>query len=224
MKRWKLLVILAAIVSVGIVAAASFLPRPDFAVRSLPHRDLQEFQNYPIIPLLDKNTFIVSSIGMYFSLAIVGILVLFTVPRRIRRMAEVIPASFPQLLRLILLGLIVTVLVAAAGFFSVLAIGTFPLTILLLAGLFAAGLLGMVTTAYVFGRALTGRAGWRNLSPALSFLLGWLILFAPTRIPLAGGLLFLAYACLGLGVTVGSKFGSGEHWNLNSLMEEEKDE
>ncbi len=224
MRRWKWLVILSAILAIGVITAAFFLPRPGFSFRSLPHRDAQEFQNYPLSPFFEKNTFIISTIGIFFSLALGGILILFLFPTRVRAMSTQVPRSISPLLRLTALGLISTILVIAAAFFSVLAIGTFPLAIILFVGIFTAGLFGLVVCSYVFGKALVRRAGWHRLSPVVSFLLGWLVLFAPTRIPLVGGLLFLLYIWLGLGLAVDTKLGSMEPWNLNSLMEADKHE
>lgn len=224
MNCWRWFVILACAISLGIIIATGFFPSSGFEFHSLMAGNTQEMPRGPFITVLDQNQKVISSISIFFSLAIIGILILFAVPKHIRQMTRWMPASFSPLLRLFLLGILGAVLGMAASFFSVLARITFPLAIILFAILFAASLMGMVAVAYAFGRGLINRAGWRGVSPVVPYLAGLLILYGPTCIPWLGPVLWLVFACLGLGAVMISKFGSGQSWNLNSLMEEEKDE
>jgi hypothetical protein len=224
MTRWKWFLIGLGILAAAIVVASSFIPWTNVGQFSSVRQNFLAMRANQGIPVLDEHFQAVSSFSILFSLAIFGILILFAIPQRIRTQVDQLPSSFLRLLRLMVLGLLVGLLVLAAGLISVVALGTFPLAIILSFILMVAGLMGFITLAFAFGRALIKRAGWPRPSPITSYLLGLLILFACTRLPYVGPLLFLVLASLGVGATIGSNFGSGQNWNLNPLIEEEKNE
>ena len=219
MKFWKWTIILSVIVSVGILVGASFLSARLVSRFSIP-LGFDNGQVQPDHPFLGRYGTFVSSFGMLFTLFISGILVLYIIPVRVRRVADSFSVRLSHLLRLTLLGFLTEILVVAVGIGSALMIGTFPLTILLVGAAFIIGLVGFVSLAYAVGHGMLRRAQWQNNSPVYSLLLGLLILLALFPIPVLGGVLFLAFTSLGLGATIVSHFGSGEPWNLNLLTEE----
>jgi hypothetical protein len=222
MTRWKVLLIVLVILAAAIVVASSFIPWPDVGQFSTMRQHILAMRASQGIPAIDEQFKAVSSFSVLFSLAIVGILILFAIPQRIRRQVDQLPSRFPRLLRLLVLGLLVALLVLVASLISVVALGTFPLAILLSFILMTAGLLGFISMAFACGRALIKRAGWQRPSPIASYLFGLLLLFACTRLPFIGPVLFIILAGLGVGTTIISNFGSGQPWNLNPLIEEEK--
>jgi len=224
MNRWKWLLIVLVLLAAAIVVASSFIPWPNAGQFSSFRQDFLEMRANQGIPLLDEHFQAVSSFSVLFSLAIFGILILFAIPQRIRRQVDRLPSTFLRLLRLTVLGLLVALLVLAASLISVVALGTFPLAILLTFILMVAGLMGFITLAFAFGRTLIKRAGWQRPSPITSYLSGLLLLFACTRLPFVGPVLFLIFAGLGVGATIVSNFGSGQPWNLNPLLEDVKNE
>jgi len=161
--------------------------------------------------------YLVSSIGTLFTVGISGILALYLVPERVRRVANSFSGNY---LRLAMFGFLIGILVLVVGISSALMIGTFPLTILLIGISFVTGLTGFVALAYAIGRSLLRRAGWQGSSPIYALLLGLLIIVALSWIPVLGLLLFLFFISLGLGAMISSHFGSGEPWTLKSLSEE----
>ncbi len=223
MKLRKWLVYLSVIVAVGILIVTSIFNTGSGFGR-IERRNLHEIQGGSSFPFLDQNLPAVTSVSLFISLAIVGILILFVFPERIRRVAEAVPASASRLVRQALLGLLIFVLVAATSLISVLTLGTFPLAVILSAGLFVSGLIGSVALSFSFGRWLVRRAGWGRASPVVFYLLGLLVLFSLTRIPWAGPVFTLILLSLALGAAIASHFGSGRPWNLNPLMEEQKDD
>jgi len=216
MKRWKWIVVSLVILSLGLVVAMSLLAdrfAPYFAFpASWRIGQMQAEHSLPVRP-----GYLVSSIGTLFTVGISGILALYLVPERVRRVANSFSGNY---LRLAMFGFLIGILVLVVGISSALMIGTFPLTILLIGISFVTGLTGFVALAYAIGRSLLRRAGWQGSSPIYALLLGLLIIVALSWIPVLGLLLFLFFISLGLGAMISSHFGSGEPWTLKSLSEE----
>ena len=216
MKRWKWIVVILIILSLGLLVAMSLL-----ADRFTPHFafpaswGIGQMQSEHSLSGRPGN--LVSSLGALFTLGISGILALYLATERVRRVADSLSGKF---LRLALFGFLIGILVLVVGISSALMIGTFPITILLIGILFVAGLMGLVALAYAIGRSLLRRAGWQHGSPIYALLLGLLIIVALSRIPVLGALIFLFFTSLGLGAMISSHFGSGEPWTLKPLLEE----
>ncbi|MCX6039030.1 MAG: hypothetical protein NTW99_14340 [Chloroflexi bacterium] len=216
MKRWKWIVVLLIILSLGLLVAMSLLAdrfAPYFAFPA--SWGIGQMQSEHSLPGRPGN--LVSSLSALFTLGISGILALYVAPERVRRVADSFSGKF---LRLALFGFLIGILVLVVGISSALMIGTFPITILLIGILFVAGLMGLVALAYAIGRSLLRRAGWQHGSLIYALLLGLLIIVALSRIPVLGVLLFLFFISLGLGAMISSHFGSGEPWTLKPLLEE----
>ncbi len=216
MKRWKWIVVLLIILSLGLLVAMSLLAdrfAPYFAFPA--NWGIGQMQSEHSLPGRPGN--LVSSLSALFTLGISGILALYVAPERVRRVADSFSGKF---LRLALFGFLIGILVLVVGISSALMIGTFPITILLIGILFVAGLMGLVALAYAIGRSLLRRAGWQHGSPIYALLLGLLIIVALSRIPVLGVLLFLFFISLGLGAMISSHFGSGEPWTFKPLLEE----
>ncbi|HTX91680.1 MAG TPA: hypothetical protein VMC09_10755 [Anaerolineales bacterium] len=219
MKIWKWVVAILVLVSIGLLVASSLVIGRIALPLKLPAGwESGRFQGEH--PVLGTTTVLVSSFVALITLFISGTIALYLFPKRIRRISEAIPNKLGTLARLMLMGFLIEVLILAVGVSSALMIGTFPLTILLIGGLFMVGFLGFVSLAYTLGRTLLDRAGWSRLSPLASLMLGVLLLFALIRIPLLGGLIVIMVTSLGLGAVIATHFGTGLAWNLNSLTEE----
>jgi hypothetical protein len=216
MNRWKWIVVILAILSLGILVIMSILAERFASIFSLPARwGVAQMQSEH--PFLGRPGNLVSSIGAFFTLGISGILALYAAPERLRRVADSFSGKF---MRLALFGFLIGILVLVVGISSALMIGTFPLTILLVGILFVSAFMGLVALAYTLGRSLLRRAGWHLSSPIYALLLGELIIVALSWIPVLGALLFLFFSSLGLGAMIFSHFGSGEPWTLKPLLEE----
>ena len=218
MKFGKWTVILSAIVSLGVLIAASFFSARLFSRFVLPLGfNSGQFESSHAI--MGKYRAFTSSFGILFVFGISGILILYIIPTRVRRVADTFSVKLSHLLRLTFLGLLIEALVVFVGIGSALTIGTFPLTILLGGAAFIIGLVGFISLAYTVGRGMLRSAKWPNSSPIYSMLLGLLILLAIVPIPVFGGVFFLAFTSLGFGATILSHFGSGEPWTLIPLLE-----
>lgn len=219
MKLWRMVILILVVAALALLVSASiFNWHPMRAIRpAIPQwqRPELQFSHFrPSAPL--------GLLGALFTFYLCGVMLLYLFPGHVGRIARAFTRSPGSLLRMGLLGLLVGLLVAIAGLSSALAMSTFPLTLFLGMGLFLGSLLGMIALAYQIGRTLLERAGCQA-SPLVALLLGEMITFALLVLPVAGVVIVLVLASLGLGATIATRFGSGHPWSLISLTEEGKE-
>src|SRR5439155_16310433 len=132
--------------------------------------------------------------------AIVGLLLLRLFPRFVAEFLGVLEARPLPSLGLGVLALIATLPAAALVGLTIIGL---PLAALLVAGYFSGIFVGWLLLAVAVGSILVGVVrGGRPWHHSWSFLLGLLLLFVVTRIPILGGLLWFAGAALGAGALV----------------------
>lgn len=161
--------------------------------------------------------------GMFIALLaqyLLGVVVLFLIPGRVRAMAGTLRTGGRRLARVFLIGLSAVVLIAAIGLLAVLSVQMFPLPFLLLGLLFMAALGGVVAIEFELGRELLARAGWYGDRPLLALALGTLLAFALANLPLVGWPALGGLWLTGAGAAVASRFGSGRTWSLHALVED----
>lgn len=220
MKRWRWFLILITMLALASLTADALF---GWTAQGIDHgfveKRFEERVPYvppPPPPLLSTTAALLT---LFFS----GVFLMLLFPRRIGRVARAVSVKPVGVLRLALVGFLTGLLVTVVSATSALAIGTFPLTVMLMAALFFGGLFGATAFAYALGRGLLRRAGWEDASPLYALLLGELILYALVRLPWVGWAALLFFASLGLGATLVSHLGSGEPWTLKLLLEAEKE-
>ncbi|GEM_PF-923872 len=162
----------------------------------------------------------VSTLSVLFTVSLSGILILYCFPHQIRRMEQAFTKSPIGLLRIFLLGLLTNLVISVVGFSSIFSLATTPLTFIFASLYIISAILGMNALAYTTGYWLLAKAGWAKVHPIIMILLGYLLLYPLARLPYVNILVIIIYACLGIGVTIWTKFGSGTSWSLDSLTEE----
>jgi hypothetical protein len=220
MKYWRVLIFILLAAALGLMISAAVFNWASFQVFR-PVRP--EWQGRLFEPNLLRHGTPISMLAALFTLYVTGVMLLFIFPERMANMAKAFSHSWGRLLRLTFLGLLAGILVIMAAVSSALAMGTFPLSLFLGAILFLGGLLGSVALAYQVGHSLLFRAGWQRLSPLVALLLGELLLYSLTNIPIVGLIMLVIFIFLGLGVTIATRFGSGHPWSLISFTEEGKE-
>jgi hypothetical protein len=151
---------------------------------------------------------------------LLGVLILFLAPDRVRNMAQDLSAGWRRLIKFFAVGVLMVIILGAVGLLSMLAVHTMPLPFILLGILFLASLSGVAVLAYRLGFTLFTRAGWSIRSPITSLALGTLILFALTNVPYLGSIFLIIVLLTGAGMSIATHFGSGRPWNLLPLMED----
>jgi hypothetical protein len=160
---------------------------------------------------------LLSALSALFTLYLGGVLALFVFPQRVKYMSGRLSQGTSEIARLAVLGLVVTVLTAAIGISSALAVGTFPLIFILAAALFLSGFIGYVALGFALGKQLLIRAQWEHLSPLYALLLGIWILFGLSQVPFLGLALKVIFLAVSIGVVIDSRFGTGQPWSLSVL-------
>lgn len=223
MRKWRIVVVLAVVLSTALVVASALLFdwRPLwYAWRGpLAMRAPELWPGAPS-PARDPGMRVVLQAAGLVSQFVLTLLVAYAVPRHLRRMADAMVLPGRALLRFLAVGLVVAVAVTAVGFLAMLSFHTFPLTFLLAAAFFVAAFSGIAALSYQMGRSLLARAGWGSQSPVAGIGLGALILFALTRVPFFGLVVLIALLFLGAGAAFSTRFGSRQQWSLTPLVEE----
>ena len=154
------------------------------------------------------------------TLFLFGVLTLYLAPIRVRHMARESSTGWQRFLKFFAVGVLIIVFLSALGLLSLLTVQTMPLPIILGMVFLLSALGGMVALAYQLGKVLLTRAEWSSRSPLLSLALGTLILFALTNVPYFGGVLLILILLTGAGLSIATRFGSGNPWTLGPLMED----
>jgi hypothetical protein len=149
------------------------------------------------------------------------VIVLYLFPRKIFRMSNEFSLT-SEILRQALLGFLFFILIGIAAISAVLSVFTVPLAFGLVTLIFLSSFVGVTAFSLNLGRWLLDHAGWTGNPPPLYLGLGLVILYALFNLPFVGIFLLILIACIGLGATISTRFGTDQSWNFNSFVEEEK--
>ncbi|HET7010699.1 MAG TPA: hypothetical protein VFI11_07995 [Anaerolineales bacterium] len=168
---------------------------------------------------VEANPFVDSLAGL-LSQYLVGVLILFTVPRHVRRLSEALKGGTRPLLRFLVTGILLAAALVALVLLTAFYVHLFPLPIVLVFTYLLAALGGVVAIEYEVGRDLLRRGGWPQASPLLALAVGCVLVFAATRIPYLGPYLLALAWMTGAGLVLATRLGSGGPWSLAALRED----
>jgi uncharacterized protein YjeT (DUF2065 family) len=220
MNRNRWIIAILAITSVLIIYASTWFGWAPWNTLQRLHGDWTLLPDYVRAPSEIPPSTILSALTTLLTMFLTGTLVLLLFPDRIRRMEKALHTSPAGLLRLTLIGLLAGVVIAAIGISAALTMSTFPLIFILGIILFISAFSGFLALSYALGHQLMQVAGWADSSPLYGLLLGLLILFALSRVPILGIVLQVLFISLGIGCVMATHFGTGQSWNLSALNEE----
>ena len=225
MNKWRVIVVAAIIASIVLIVASAFpFERPwtwEPWMWQMGGRPGFEAWWSPRFEAPSMATSLAALAGSLLTNFLVGAIVLFAVPSRMRLMAGALGKGGVQLLRYLAAGASLVIAMAAVGLLAALSIHTFPLLFILLGLLFLVALAGVVAISFELGRTLLKNAGWYEQRPLAALAIGTLIVLALTRIPFLGWPVLAVMWLTGAGVTVATQFGSGRPWSLAPLVEED---
>lgn len=224
MNRWRIVIVALVILALlSMVLSALFF---DIAWwrRSLAslgvERDPHKARRLALLQDVSVGTNFASLFANLVTIFLFGVLTLYLAPDRVRHMAQESSTGWQRFLRFFAVGVLIIVFLSALGLLSLLTVQTMPLPVILGVVFLLAALGGMVALAYQLGKVLLNRADWSGRSPLLSLALGTLILFAITNVPYFGGVLLILILLTGAGLSITTRFGSGNPWTLGPLMED----
>ena len=168
---------------------------------------------------VEANPFVDALAGL-LSQYLVGVLVLFTIPRPVRRLSEALEGGTRPLVRFLLTGVLLAAALVPLILLTAFYVHLFPFPIVLVFAYLMAALGGVVALEYEIGRDLLRRAGWPEASPLAALALGCGLVFAATRIPYLGPYLLALAWLTGAGLVVATRLGSGKPWSLAALRED----
>ena len=219
MNKWRILVIIIVATSLVLIIGASILNwnpwtslnggdgiRPDPPFPS-PRYDA---------PALEK------ILASFFATFLCSVIALYLFPRHIYHISQAFSLS-TEILRQVLLGFLFFILIGIAAISATLSVFTVPLAVSLLGLVFLSSFVGVTAFSLNLGRWLLERAGWTGNSFPLALGLGLVILYALFNLPFIGIFFLIVIACVGLGATISSRFGTDQSWNINTLVGEEKE-
>jgi len=160
---------------------------------------------------------ILSAIASYAFLFLAGLLTVFAFPRQLRVVRDAFEHGAGELLRMLGIGTFSALMFLCLAVLGILTFFAFPLLLVLPLALLLAAWGGLVGLALAFGRALNRRAGLARSSPILDLAFGALVLFALTRIPVAGLIILVMISLLALGAVAATRLGAGGAWSLAEL-------
>jgi hypothetical protein len=218
MNKWRILVILILAASlVLIVGAAIFHWNP---LANLAGSG--GFRTNRPFPVVRNNTPALIKIpASFLATFLCSVIALYLFPRHIYHMSEAFSFT-TEIFRQALLGFLFFILIGIATISATLSVFTIPFSTGLLVLIFLSSFVGVSALCLSLGRWLMDRAGWIGYPLPLALGLGLVILYALFNLPFIGIILLILIACLGLGVTVSSRFGTDRTWNISSFIEEEK--
>jgi hypothetical protein len=159
---------------------------------------------------------LVRLIGEY----LLGVLVLFSAPRMVRRLADAVAPGGRELVRYLVVGLLFTVALVGVAVSSAFSMHTLVMPFLAIGAFFVIGLAGRVGLTFALGRGLLEWGGWRARAPLVSLGLGTLVVYAFTQVPFLGPPVMVGVSAVGVGVVMVRRFGSGQPWTLEPLVED----
>ena len=218
MNKWRILVIVILLLSLVLILGASLSqwnPWNSWSTGSSFHPD----RTFP--PPHNSTPSTVKILASLFATFLCSVITLFIFPRHIYRMSRAFNLT-TEILRQVLLGFLFMILTGIVVISATLSILTIPLAIILLVLVFLSSFIGVAAFSLNLGRWLMERTGWIGYPHSLELGLGLVILYALFNLPLIGFFDFFVIACIGLGATISTRFGTDQSWNIDSFVEEEK--
>jgi hypothetical protein len=175
----------------------------------------------PLLISHNNAPFLVKILASFFATFLCSVIVLYLFPRKILRMSYEFSLT-TEIFRQALLGFLFFILIGIGAISAFLSVFTVPLAIGLVSLIFLSSFVGVTAFSLNLGRWLLDHAGWIGNPPPLYLGLGLVILYALFNLPLVGIFLLIVMACIGLGTTISTRFGTDQSWNFKSYVEEEK--
>lgn len=225
MNKWRWILVGACLVAVYILVASSRLEAKKGPVwaplmdRLSARLEDRPWGTPPGAVFVEANPYVNALAGLV-SYYLVGVLVVFAVPRAIRRLADDLAGGTRSLAQYLFAGILLAVMLLAVALLTAVFAHLFPVPIVLLFVFFIAALSGVVALQYELGRDLLRRAGGPGASPLAALAVGTLLLFSATRVPYIGPLVLAAVWMTGAGLVLTTRFGSGGRWSLELLQED----
>lgn len=157
-------------------------------------------------------------VGLYLASLLVmfalSISTLYLFPTRLIRVRDHLFGNSAEILRSLLSGILGYIMLTVLVVLMVMLVVGIPIALVLMFGALLLSLAGWVTASLLVGRWLAERFGVGATSPSNELVLGILLLFPITIVPLIGWLVAIVGTAVGFGTILLTKFASNGGWRL----------
>jgi len=219
LNKWRILVFIIVMTSLVLMVGASlFNWNPLTSLTGMwgghPGHTFPNPRNNALAP--------VKILASFLATFLCSVITLYLFPRHIYHISKAFSLS-TEILRQVLLGFLFFILIGIAAISATLSVFTVPLAVGLLGLVFLSSFVGVTAFSLNLGRWLLERTGWTGNSFPLALGLGLVILYALFNLPFVGIFFLIVIACVGLGATISSRFGTDRSWNIITFVGEEKE-
>jgi len=221
MKAWRVAVVVALVLALVVILAAAFLEADGRIRVAWPMMARQigaRFMPFGLHRLAAAGPYVEAIAGLLLQF-LIGALILYTMPERMRRLTDAVASGWREIVRFFVIGLLLVLGLSAVALLSAFYVHTAVLPFVLGGVLFLAALAGGEALALAFGRGLLRRAGWSGGSPLMALLVGTTLLYSVTRLPYAAPVVMALLGLIGAGVALSTRFGGRRIWTLDPLRE-----
>ena len=222
MKTWRVVVVLSVVASVSIILGTAFLEAE--GVLRLPWPGLapqigERFGRVGPHRLAYAGPYVEAVAGLPLQF-LIGALVLYTAPERMRRLTDSVAAGWRPVLRFFAVGALLALGLGAVAVLSAFYVHTAVLPFFLAGVLSLAALVGWVALALGLGRGLLRRAAWSRYSPLFALWIGTTLLYAVARLPYVTVAVTVLLGLAAAGASLSTRFGGRQTWTLDPLRED----
>lgn len=221
MRTWKVVVVGSIVGALAVILATAYLEASGLIRLPGPPMGQQigaRLLAFRGLPVAEAGPYIEAAVGLLLQF-LIGTLVLYAAPERMRRLTDAVAAGAREILRFLLIGLLLAVALGAVALLSAFYIHTAMLPFVLGGGIFLGALVGAEALALALGRGLLRRAGWSGGSPLAALFVGTILLVAATRIPYLAVAVLILLGLTGAGAALSTRFGGRRTWTLDPLRE-----
>jgi hypothetical protein len=221
MKVWWVFLVVALVAAIVVILLTAFLeaegrlrlPWPVMARQLRPR-----FGPFAAAQLVEAGPYVQAISGLLLQF-LVGALILYAMPERMRRLTDAAASGWREVVRFLFIGLLLVLGLGAVAVLSAFYVHTAALVFVLGGVLFLGTIIGAEALALALGREGLRRAGWSGGSPLVALFVGTTLLYALTRLPYAAPVVMALLGLTGAGVALSTRFGGRRTWSLEALRE-----
>jgi hypothetical protein len=221
MKAWRVVAVAAAVAAVAVILATAYLEAEGLVHLPWPGMAPQigaRFSPFGGYRLAFAGPYVEAVAGLLLQF-LIGAVVVYTAPERMRRLTDSVVAGGTALLRFLAIGVLLALGLGAVAVLSAFYVHTAVLSFALAGILSLAALVGWMALALGLGRGLLRRADWAGGSPLVALWVGTTLLYAAARLPYLSVAVMVLLAITATGAALSTRFGGRRTWTLDPLRE-----
>jgi hypothetical protein len=221
MKAWRAIAVAAVLAAVAVILATAYLEAEGLVHLPWPGMAPQigaRFGPFRGYRLAFAGPYVEAVAGLLLQF-LIGAVVVYTAPERMRRLSDAVAAGGTSLLRFFAIGVLLAFGLGAVAVLSAFYVHTAVLSFAVAGILSLSALVGWVALGLGLGRGLLRRAEWSGGSPLVALWVGTTLLYAAARLPFLSVAVMVLLALTATGAVLSTRFGGRRTWSLDPLRE-----